>query len=255
MPLDFTDKIVQITGAGSGFGRTAAQKFSKAGAKLMLSDINEAGLAETVSLLDLPADRLMTLPCDVSDPDQVAHMVTRAVETFGALDIAINNAGMANEMARIGEASLSEFDQVMAVNVRGVFLCMQHELQQMSRQGHGVILNVASVAGLIGAPYMGIYAASKHAVIGLTKAAALEYARKNIRINAICPAFCYTPMVGQIIDGKGGDKREADMANNIPMGRLGTAEEIVHGMMWLCSAENSFTTGQALAFDGGLTTA
>jgi NAD(P)-dependent dehydrogenase (short-subunit alcohol dehydrogenase family) len=182
-------------------------------------------------------------------------MVKSGIDHFGALNIAINNAGVAHNMARMAEASLKEFDFTMAVNVRGVFLCMQQELRHMSQNEGGVILNVASVAGLIGAPLAGAYTASKHAVIGLTKTAALEYARKNIRVNAICPGFCYTPMVGQIIDGENGKKREQDMAQVIPMGRLGTAAEIVSGMMWLCSDQNSFTTGQALAFDGGLSTA
>lgn len=255
MDITFDNKVVQITGAGSGFGRTAALEFSKAGAKLVLSDVNQAGLEETMTLLGEMGDRVIALPCDVSSPDDVATMTKAGIDHFGLLDIAINNAGIAHNMSRLAEASLSEFDQVMAVNVRGVFLCMQQELRQMMSQGHGVILNVSSVAGLIGAPLAGAYTASKHAVIGLTKSAALDYARKNIRINAICPGFCYTPMVGGLIEGDGGEKREQDMARAIPMGRLGTAEEIVNGMMWLCSDQNSFTTGQALAFDGGISTA
>ncbi|MCF8474348.1 MAG: glucose 1-dehydrogenase [Emcibacter sp.] len=255
MNIKFNNKVVQITGAGSGFGRLAALEFSKLGARLVLSDVNEAGLDETMKQLGDGGDRTLALLCDVSKEDQVEKMTKAGIAHFGSLDIAINNAGVAHNMARMAEASLKEFDFVMAVNVRGVFLSMQQELRQMNKQGHGVILNVASVAGLIGAPLAGAYTASKHAVIGLTKAAALEYARKNIRINAICPAFCYTPMVDQLIGGEGGRKREQDMAHVIPMGRLGSAEEIVNGMIWLCSDQNSFTTGQALAFDGGLTTA
>ena len=259
MEITFENKVVQITGAGSGFGRTAAIEFYRAGAKLVLSDVNQAGLEETITLLgdiqDQSGDRVLSLPCDVSRSDDVVTMTRAGIDHFGRLDIAINNAGIAHKMSRLAEASLTEFDQVMAVNVRGIFLCMQQELRQMMHQGHGVILNVSSVAGLIGAPLAGAYTASKHAVIGLTKSAALDYARKNIRINAICPGFCYTPMVGGLIEGDGGDKREQDMARAIPMGRLGTAEEIVSGMMWLCSDQNSFTTGQALAFDGGISTA
>ncbi|MCK5424639.1 MAG: glucose 1-dehydrogenase [Emcibacter sp.] len=255
MDIKFKDKVVQITGAGSGFGRTAALEFAKTGAKLVLSDVNMAGLDETVSLLNLDDDRVIAMRCDVSNAQDVENMTKAGSDKFDTLDIAINNAGIAHEMIRTADASLKEFDLIMAVNVRGVFLCMQQALRQMERQGHGIILNVSSVAGLIGAPFVAAYSASKHAVIGLTKTAALEYARKNIRVNAICPAFCYTPMVGQIIDGEHGEKREQDMAQVIPMGRLGTADEIVSGMMWLCSEQNSFTTGQALAFDGGLTTA
>jgi len=180
-------------------------------------------------------------------------MLNTGIGHFGTLDIAINNAGVAHELMRISDISLSDFDHIMAINVKGVFLCMQQELRQMMKQGQGVIVNVASVAGLIGAPYLAAYAASKHAVVGLTKSAALEYARKNIRINAICPASCYTPMVDQLLQGDRGEKREQDIANNIPMGRLGSAEEIANGMLWLCSDLNSFTTGQALAFDGGMT--
>ncbi|MBL4800675.1 MAG: glucose 1-dehydrogenase [Emcibacter sp.] len=252
MDITFADKIVQITGAGSGFGRTAALEFSKAGAKLVLSDVNSTGLEETVRQLNIDPDRCLSLTCDISKPEDVSRMIQAGIEHFGQLDVAINNAGIAHTMARMAESSLEEFDRTMAVNVKGTFLCMKDELQQMAHQGHGVILNVASVAGLIGAPLAGAYTASKHAVIGLTKTAALEYARQNIRINAICPAFCHTPMVDNLIDGK--EKRERDMSMAIPMGRLGSPEEIVNGMMWLCSDQNSFTTGQALAFDGGLTT-
>jgi len=255
MDITFEDKIVQITGAGSGFGRTAALAFSKLGAKLVLSDVNMAGLEETNSLLKVTEDRVISVKCDVSNDTDVENMVTAGVSHFGGLDIAINNAGIVLSMDRMAEASLEEFDRTIAINVRGVFLCMQQELRHMTPQQSGVILNVSSVAGLIGAPLAGAYTASKHAVIGLTKTAALEYARKNIRINAICPAFCYTPMFDQIMGGKGGEKREQNIANIIPMGRLGTAQEIVNGMMWLCSDQNSFTTGQAMAFDGGLTTA
>ncbi len=255
MDILFTDKVVQITGAGSGFGRMAALKFRDAGAKLVLSDINEAGLQETMNMLDLNSKRAISMRCDPSKPDDVENMMAKGVDYFGILDIAVNNAGIAHSMSTLENASLEEFDHVMSVNVRGIFLCMQQELKQMNRQSHGVILNVASIAGLIGAPLIGIYTASKHAVVGLTKSTALEYARQNIRINAICPAFCHTPMVQDVIDGGKGDKRERDMANSIPMGRLGTAEEIANGMLWLCSDQNSFTTGQALAFDGGLSTA
>ncbi len=253
MDIHFKDKIVQITGAGSGFGRTAAVEFARAGANLVLSDVNRAGLDETMSLLGPGKDRALAIACDVSKQQEVKRMTRTGTDHFGRLDIAINNAGVAHNMAPMAKASLKEFDFTMAVNVRGIFLCMQYALKQMEHQGHGVILNVSSIAGLIGAPLAGAYTASKHAVIGLTKSAALEYARKNIRINAICPAFCHTPMVEAVIDGN--EKRARDMARTIPMGRLGTADEIVHGMMWLCSDQNSFTTGQALAFDGGLSTA
>jgi len=251
--LDFNNKTVQITGAGSGFGRAAAMKFGEAGAKLMLSDVNTATLDKTMEMLNLTEDRAIAISCDVSQPDDVERMVKTGINHFGSLDIAINNAGIAHELQRICDISLKDFDLVMAINVKGAFLCMQQELRQMMKQGRGVIVNVASVAGLIGAPCLAAYAASKHAVVGLTKSTALEYARKNIRINAICPASCYTPMVDQVIKGEKGAKREQTIADNIPMGRLGTAEEIANGMMWLCSDHNSFTTGQALAFDGGMT--
>ena len=255
MEITFKDKVVQITGAGSGFGRTAALEFAGAGAKLVLSDVNSAGLDETMSMLNLGDDRAIAVTCDVSNPEEVTRMVKSGIDHFGALDIAINNAGVASELTRIEHISQKDFDLIMAVNVKGVFLCMQQELNQMMAQGSGVIVNVASVAGLIGAPFLAAYAASKHAVVGLTKSAALEYARKNIRINAICPASCHTPMVDAVLQGDKGAKREQDIAGSIPMGRMGTPQEIVSGMMWLCSDQNSFTTGQALAFDGGLSTA
>lgn len=253
MDIRFDEKIVLITGAGSGFGRKAAEEFAQAGAKLILSDVNEAGLNETVQKLGLAEERIISTICDISKPQDVTDMVQGGIDHFGRLDIAINNAGIGSPMVRAADLSVSDFDRVMAVNVRGVFLCMQQELAQMTAQGHGVILNVSSVAGLVGAPFLAAYSASKHAVIGLTKSAAQEYARKNIRINALCPAFCHTPLVDDMLGGAEGEKREKGMMNAIPMGRLGTSEEIVSGMMWLCSDQNSFTTGQAMAFDGGLT--
>lgn len=253
MEIKFDNKVVQITGAGSGFGRTAAHLFGAAGAKLILSDVNEAGLAETVDQLGMGQDRMISMSCDISNEDDVARMVGTGVDHFGQLDIAINNAGIILDLLRLDATEISEFDKVMAVNVRGTFLCMQHELKQMVTQGQGIILNIASVAGLAGAPMMAAYAASKHAVVGMTKSAAMEYARKNIRINALCPAYCVTPMMTQFLDEEKGAKRANDMTHAIPMGRMGTPEEIANGMMWLCSDQNSFTTGQALAFDGGLT--
>ena len=174
MDIQFTDKVVQITGAGSGFGRTAALKFAHAGARLVLSDIDAAGLEETVNMLNLDGNHVLALPCDIAKPNDVEKMTRTTARHFGSLDIAINNAGIAHDMSKLDGASLDDFDRVMAVNVRGTFLCMQQELKQMTAQGHGVILNVSSIAGLIGAPYIGIYTASKHAFIGLTTAAALE---------------------------------------------------------------------------------
>lgn len=255
MNITFTDKVVLITGAGSGFGRLAAQEFLATGAKLILSDVNITGLDETMALLGETDGQVLSQFCDVSKEEDVQEMINFGIDQFGVIDIAINNAGIAHDLTRMTDTSVDVFDKVMAINVRGVFMCMQHEINQMTKQGHGIILNVASVAGLIGAPFGAAYSASKHAVIGLTKSAALEFSRKNIRINAICPAYCYTPMFEEAIEGGNRDRREQGMAEIIPMGRIGTAQEIVDGMMWLCAEQNSFTTGQALAFDGGLTTA
>ena len=253
----FLDKRVLITGAASGFGRRAAERFADEGARLAITDIDPDGLAETHGLID-GAD-VASIVADVSDEDDQRRLTAEAVHALGGLDIALNNAGAISPLNRIADTPVEDFDRMMAINARGVFLGMKYQLPVMSELGGGCILNTASVAGVIGAGMFGAYAASKHAVVGLTKAAADEYARHNIRINAICPAFAVTPMLEDVADNLGGgrdDTREDTykrIAGRIPMRRVGETGEIVAVMLMLCDPDNSFMTGQAIAVDGGLT--
>ena len=246
---NFSNKVVSITGAGSGFGRLAAEKFAAAGARLVLSDINAEALQEVAE--GLVADGLLAVPCDVSDETQVAAMFNQAQEAFGGVDIAVNNAGVIHDLVRTADISDEVFDRNIAVNLKGTFLCMRHELRQMTKKGAGKIVNMASASGLIGSPFLSVYAAAKHGVVGLTRSAAVEYGRKGIQINALCPAFSRTPMLDAVVE-KRGEKVLDGIVGAIPMQRLAEPEEIVNAILWLSSDENSFMNGAAVSIDGGL---
>ena len=251
--MTYDGKIVLITGAASGFGRAAAERFAALGARLALFDRNAERLAETVASLTATGPKPFSLAGDVASEDDVARLVAGTIETFGALDVAINNAGIGHPLNRLENITLTDFERTMAVNVRGTFLCMKHEIPAMTPGG--AILNVASAAGLLGAPLLSVYAASKHAIVGLTRAAADENARKPIRINALCPSFADTPLLDQMVEQMATDKKDAHnrLSNRVPMRRVATTDEVVQAMLWLCSPDNSFMTGQAIAIDGGLT--
>ena len=246
---DFSNKVVSITGAGSGFGRLAAERFAAAGARLVLSDINPEALQDTAT--GLGADALVAVPCDVSDAAQVAAMFDRAAQEFGGVDIAVNNAGIIHDLVRAADISDEVFDRNIAVNLKGTFLCMRHELQQMTAKGAGKIINMASASGLIGSPFLSVYAAAKHGVVGLTRSAAVEYGRKGIQINALCPAFSSTPMLEAVVETRG-EKVLDGIVGAIPMQRLARPEEVVNAILWLSSDENSFMNGAAVSVDGGL---
>lgn len=248
---DFTNKVVFITGAGSGIGRATATAFAKAGAQVVVTDINETSGQQTVSLLKQTDRQAIFFPCDVSSASSINAAISQTIDTLGRLDIGINNAGIGGRYGRLLDQSPADFDQIMAINVGGVFYGMQAQVRQMVKQGGGQIVNVASIAGVRGMPFGAPYSASKHAVIGLTKTAALEYAKQNIRINAVCPVYTHSGMVDELIQTAPGidDK----MRRMIPMGRLGQPEEIAQAILWLCADENSFMTGQALQLDGGFT--
>lgn len=243
--LDFTDKVVLITGAASGFGAQLSKEFSQRGAKLVIGDINEDGLANVAATL--PGD-VTTVRCDVTSENDCAAMVKAAREIYGRLDIAINNAGAGQEMAPLHAISEDTFDQQFAINTKGVVFGMKHQIAAMLEQDGGRILNVSSMAGLNGAPKIGAYSAAKHAVIGVTKTAAAEYARKNILVNAVCPFYTLTPLV---TDNALGDMQEF-LAGGAPMKRLGEPEEITNVMLMLCSPGNTYMTGQTIAIDGGV---
>ena len=244
----FENRTVLITGAASGFGALAARRFAAEGATVILGDVNDcAPLAEE---LGGAAAR-----CDVSKPEDQEALVALAMERTGRLDVALNNAGIGHPLGFMAEIAFEDFQRQMAVNLGGCFLGMKYQLPVMMKGGGGAILNTASAAGLVSAPLSGAYSAAKHAVIGLTKTAADEYARFGIRVNALCPSFADTPMVDELRAGLGGDAAAVDpkLTNRIPMRRVADAEEIVQAMLWASAPENSFYTGQALALDGGLT--
>lgn len=250
----FAGLSVMISGAASGFGRLAATRMAAEGARLSLGDVDAAGLAEVAQ--ECPG--AVTHTVDVTDEADQRAWVDATVAAFGGIDIALNNAGIIAPMARIGETDMADFDRTMAVNVRGVFLGLKHQLPVMATAGGGAVLNTASAAGLVGAGMMAAYTASKHAVVGLTRAAADEYARFNVRVNAICPAFATTPM----FDGMAGAMAEARdisteaagqrITGRVPLRRVATADEVITVMLSLVDPANSFMTGQAVAVDGGL---
>jgi NAD(P)-dependent dehydrogenase (short-subunit alcohol dehydrogenase family) len=234
-------------------GLATAQAFAEAGASVVLADINENALRAATDGLTRAGHMALGVTCDVSDEDEVAALVVHAVASLGRLDMAFNNAGIMIPPSDAADEAVDNFDRVNAINLRGVWACMKHELRQMRKQGSGAIVNCSSLGGLVGLPGRASYHASKHGVIGLTRSAALEYAPRGVRINAVCPGTIYTPMVADMLA-----KGELDMAEavrNQPIGRLGQAEEIAAAVLWLCSAASSFVVGVALPVDGGYTAA
>lgn len=248
---NFSNQVAFITGAGSGIGRATALAFAKAGAQIVVADINETGSLETVRQIQEVGAPASFVSCNVGDPAQVEAAVDHTIATYGRLDIGINNAGIGGKFARFADQTLNDWNQMMSVNLSGVFYCMQAEIRQMLAQGSGKIVNVSSIAGVRGMPMGAPYSAAKHGVIGLTKTAALEYVRKNIRVNAICPVYTHSAMVDELISA--GPEMEERMRRVIPIGRFGEPDEIAQAILWLCANENAFCTGQAIQMDGGLT--
>jgi NAD(P)-dependent dehydrogenase (short-subunit alcohol dehydrogenase family) len=251
MNLSFDNKVALVTGAGSGMGLVTAQAFAKAGAAVALVDVDEHAVRSAAEELVSAGRKAIGIRCNVADEDEVAAMVKQTVSAFGRLDAAYNNAGVQSPAVEIADASGAEFERVNAINLRGVWNCMKHELRQMREQRSGTIVNCSSIGGLIGLPGRALYHASKHGVIGLTKSAALEYADKGIRINAICPGTINTPMVAEML-AKEPDAMKAILRDQ-PIGRLGEPEEIAAAVLWLCSPGASFVIGHALVVDGGYT--
>ena len=244
-------KTALVTGAASGIGRASALALAWAGAALCVSDINANGADQTARLISDGGGRAIARRCDVTDRSEAQAMVEAALTAFGRLDAAVNNAGVSGHFTqRLHEADDETFERVIDVNLRGVWHCMKAELPPMLAQGSGSIVNIASVAGLIGAPKAADYTASKHAVVGITKSAALDYAKSGIRVNAVCPAYTDTAMVQGAIAGN--PIMASIMTRAIPMGRLGQAEEVAEAVVWLCSDASSFVTGHSLVLDGGL---
>ena len=250
MSFSFENKVALVTGAASGIGLATAQAFAQAGASVMLADINGEAARVAAEALIGAGHQAIGTRCDVSDIDQVEAMVKETLATFGRLDAAFNNAGVQNLLAETADATAEDFDRVMSVNLRGVWSCMKFELEHMRRQGSGTIVNCSSLGGLVGGAERGNYHAAKHGVIGLTKSAALEYATRNIRINAVCPGLIWTPMADQMVAAGQGEALEA-MIKSVPRGRHGRPEEIADAVLWLSSSTSTYVTGQSISVDGG----
>ncbi|WP_183380813.1 MULTISPECIES: SDR family NAD(P)-dependent oxidoreductase [unclassified Herbaspirillum] len=246
----FENQVALVTGAASGIGLATAQAFARAGASVALADVNGLGARAAAQALVDGGYQAIGIECNVAEMEQVEAMVATIVSTFGRLDMAFNNAGVQNVLAETADATVDDFDRVTSVNLRGVWACMKFELQQMRKQGNGAIVNCSSLGGLVGGAERGTYHSAKHGVLGLTKSAALEYAARNIRVNAVCPGLIWTPMADQMV-ASGQGEALAGMTKMIPMARHGRPEEIADVVLWLCSTSSSYVTGQSISVDGG----
>lgn len=242
------DKVAIITGASSGIGRATALVFAGYGARLALADVDVDGGHETEQMVKELGAEVFFVPTNVADETEVAKLIELTEQTYGRVDIAFNNAGVEGIMIPTADVTAADWDRTMSINLKGVWLCMKAEIPAMLRSGGGSIVNTASVAGLVGFMNLAPYTASKHAVIGLTKTAALEYATQGIRVNAVCPGVILTPMVERIIDGN--PELEAGFLATEPIGRFGQPSEIGEAVAWLSSDAASFVTGHAMAVDG-----
>src|SRR3954453_19794888 len=247
----FAGKVAFVTGAANGIGRTAALAFAREGAAVVVADVSEQGNRETASMVEQAGGRALAGGCDVSRAEDVKAALDRAVETFGRLDFALNNAGVEQPITAAADLAEEEWDRTVRVNLRGVFLCMRHEIPLMLKQGGGAIVNTSSGAGVKGFAGQAAYCAAKHGVVGLTKAAALDYAKAGIRVNAVCPGIIETPMMDRFSGGT--PEGRARVIAQEPVGRMGRPEEIAAAVVWLCSDAAAFVVGHAMVIDGGQT--
>lgn len=247
METTFKNKVAIVTGGSFGIGRATAVAFAKKGTKVVIADCVEG--SEALNTIKALGGEAIFIQCDVSKTEDVKAMIEKTIATFGRLDYAFNNAGIEGSNGTTQECTEENWDKTIGINLKGIWLCMKYEIPEILKQGKGVIINCASIAGLVG--YIGLpaYVASKHGIIGLTKTSALEYAKQGIRVNAVCPGAIKTPMIDRIT----GNKKEVEeqFAGLEPIGRLGQPEEVANAVLWLCSDEASFVTGHAMAVDGG----
>lgn len=249
----FAGKVAFVTGAASGIGRATALAFAREGTSVVAADVSEEGNQETIRLIETEGGRALAVRCDVTCAEDVKAALAKTVEAFGRLDFAFNNAGIEpRKPAPTAEYDEEEWERIIDINLRGVFLCMKHELSLILKHGAGgAIVNTSSGAGIIGIKGSPAYTAAKHGVVGLTKAAALDYAAQNIRINAVCPGYIETPMMERFTGGTA--EGRAKVTSEEPVGRMGKAEEIAAAVVWLCSDAAAFMIGHAMVIDGGQT--
>lgn len=243
---EFAGKVFIVTGAGSGIGKATAILFAQEGAQVVVSDLKLEDAIKTVQIIKSEEGNAIALKCDVSQETEVKNLIEETIRRYGRLDYAFNNAGTEGIPATTTECTLENWDKTINTNLKGVWLCMKHEIPAMLKNGKGTIVNCSSIAGKVGFENIPAYVASKHGVIGLTETAALEFAKQNIRINAVCPGAIHTPMLERFTQGE-----EEMMAEQDPMGRVGTPKEIAESVKWLCSDKSSYVTGQAIVIDGG----
>ena len=247
--FDFTGGVALVTGGASGIGRATALAFAREGADVVITDVQVELGKKVAQEAEEFGRKVLFVPGDISNEKDVQNMMTQTLKAFGRLDCAFNNAGTEGEQAVTHECTIENWDKVMNINLKGVWLCMKYQIPQMLKQEGGTIVNCSSIAGLVGFPGVPAYTASKHAVVGLTKAAALEYAKLNIRVNAVCPGIIQTPMIDRFTHGEASIRNQ--LANGEPVGRIGSPEEVAEAVLWLSSHSSSFVTGQSLAVDGG----
>jgi NAD(P)-dependent dehydrogenase (short-subunit alcohol dehydrogenase family) len=249
--LPFAGKVALVTGAASGIGRATALAFGRAGACVVVADTAIDGGHATAAMIVESGGKALFVRSDIGKTAEVEALIEKTINYYGRLDIAVNNAAIDEEAAPLAEGDEAQFDRIMGANVKGVWLCMKHQLRQMLKQGGGAIVNVASVSGLVGAPNRAIYAASKHAVVGLTKSAAAEYAREGIRINVLCPGAVKTPMLARYVERDPAGEKKLKASH--PMGRFAESMEIANAALWLASEQASYVNGHELVVDGGFT--
>lgn len=247
--MEVTNKIVIITGAGSGIGKATAIHFAKYGATVVVSDINLESAQKVADEIATNKGKAFAVKANVAKFEDVENLINATVEKFGSLDVIVNNAGIGPNLLKTHESLLKDWDRVIAINQTGVFYCMKVALQQFLKQGHGNIVNIASLAGLKASPSNISYSASKFAVVGMTKSAAMEYATKNIRVNAVCPGYTESALLDQLLNSK--PEMDAILKSVIPMKRYGKTSEIAEAVVWLASDSTRFITGQTITLDGG----